>query len=151
MAKMHSRGRGSSGSTKPAAKTTPTWTRYSEKELEMLIGKLAKEGLAPSQIGLHLRDVYGVPSSKIITKKRLTVILKEKGLMTKLPENLLALIKKSVSIRKHMEKHKQDQTSKRGLLLTESKINRLVKYYKRAKVLPADWTYDSSKIRLYLE
>lgn len=151
MAKMHSRARGSSGSTKPSKKTTSTWVRYSEKEVELLIAKLSKEGLSPSQIGLHLRDTYGIPSIRVVTNKKLAKILKEKGLQTKLPENLLALIKKSVTIKKHLEKNKHDETAKRGLLLTESKINRLVKYYKKEKILPADWKFDPSQIRLYLE
>lgn len=148
---MHSRGKGKSGSIKPERKTAPVWVRYKAKEVELLVAKLAKEGLKPSQIGLHLRDVYGIPDVQIITNKKITQILKEKGLQPKLPENLVALIKKAVEIRKHMETNKKDMTAKRGILLTESKINRLVKYYKKAKVLPIDWKYDPANVRLYLE
>ena len=41
--------------------------------------------------------------------------------------------------------------TRRGLLLTESKIKRLTKYYKRIGKLPADWTYSRENIKLLLE
>jgi len=151
MARMHSRRKGKAGSLKPENKTKPSWLRYSEKEIEMLVLKLSKEGLKPSQIGLRLRDSYGIPDVESLTGKRITEILKEKGIKSKVPEDLQALLKRTIAIRKHIESNKHDNTAKRGLQLTESKIRRLVKYYKRTKVLPADWTYTPENIRLYLE
>lgn len=150
MARMHSRKKGKSGSKRPLRKGTPTWLRYSRQEVEMLIVKLAKEGNPPSKIGLLLRDVYGIPDVKAVIGKKLGAFLAEKGLAQKLPEDLLALIKKSLAIRKHLEKHRKDQTAKRGLTLTESKIFRLAKYYKRIGKLPADWKYEPDKPRLYI-
>ncbi len=150
MAKMHSRARGRSGSTKPAKKALPTWVRYSEKEVELLIGKLAKEGKMPSQIGLQLRDVYGIPDSQLITKKKITQILKEKDIAPKIPEDLRSLLKRSIQIRKHMESNKQDMTAIRGLRLIESKIRRLVKYYKAKNKLPKNWVYDPATVGIYL-
>ena len=41
--------------------------------------------------------------------------------------------------------------AKRGLELTESKIRKLVKYYKKTKKLESDWKYDPDKIRLLIE
>ena len=79
MAKMHSRKRGRSGSKKPLHKTKPSWLRMKEKELELLIVKLAKEGKSSSVIGLELRDSYGIPDVKTVTGKRIQEILKEKG------------------------------------------------------------------------
>ena len=35
MAKMHSRARGKSSSTRPGKKTQKTWIRYKEKEIEL--------------------------------------------------------------------------------------------------------------------
>ena len=64
MAKMHSRGRGNAHSNKPLIKTEPTWIRYKSKEIDLLIGKLFKEGKSSSEIGLVLRDSYVVPSVK---------------------------------------------------------------------------------------
>ena len=151
MAKMHSRGRGNSGSKKILKPTKPTWVRYKPKEIELLVGKLAKEGKTSSEIGIILRDSYGIPSIKLITGKRLQEVLEEKKLGPKLPEDLLALMKRSVLIRKHLENFRQDMTAVRGLQLTESKIKRLVKYYKRIDKLVPDWKYDPSAVKLYTE
>lgn len=148
---MHSRKKGKSGSKKPVKKSVPSWARYKAKEVEILVTKLAKEGKASSEIGVILRDTYGVPSIKTTAGKSIQAILKEKGMQKQLPEDLLNLVKKSISIRKHLEGNKQDMPAHRGLILTESKIKRLVKYYKQNKVLPLDWKYDSKSIRLYAE
>lgn len=151
MAKMHSRKRGNAKSNKPLTAQAPTWIRYQTKELEMIIGKLAKEGKTASEIGLILRDSYGIPSTKLILGKRIQQLLSEKKLLPELPEDLMALMRKSVMLRKHLETHKQDQTVKRGLLLTESKIKRLVKYYKEVKKIDPLWKYDPSSIKIYTE
>ncbi|RMF06748.1 30S ribosomal protein S15 [Candidatus Woesearchaeota archaeon] len=151
MARMHSRDKGKSGSTRPSKLAKPSWIRYKPKEVELLVVKLAKEGLAPSMIGITLRDVYGIPDTKLIAGKSITKIMEEKKLLPAIPEDLIALMKKSVNIRKHLEENKQDQTAKRGLQLTESKIKRLVKYYKSIGKLPHDWKYDAKSIRLYVE
>ncbi len=148
MARMHSRRKGKAGSKKPIRKTVPSWLRYKPKEVELLVVKLAKEGYAPSKIGLFLRDTYGIPDVKLVTKKKITQILKENNLLPELPEDLTALIKKSIALIKHLEKNHQDKTAKRGLQLTESKIKRLIKYYKKVKKLPADYKYESEKAGL---
>ncbi|MBW2981845.1 30S ribosomal protein S15 [Candidatus Woesearchaeota archaeon] len=151
MARMYSRKKGKASSKKPIRKTAPSWVRYKSKEIEMLIVKLAREGNSPSKIGLILRDSYGIPLSKQITGKKITKILEEKSLLQKLPEDLLALIKRSIAIRKHLEKNAKDETAVRGLTLTENKIKALAAYYKKTKRLPVDWKYEPNKIRLYLE
>jgi small subunit ribosomal protein S15 len=151
MARMHSRNKGKSKSVKPTRKTKQSWVRYKEKEIELLITKIAKEGKSPSQIGLYLRDNYGIPSVKIAANKSITNILKEKKLLKELPEDLMSLIKRAVMLKKHLEKNHKDKTAIRGLQLTESKIKRLVKYYKASKKLPVDWKYDSEKIKLFIE
>lgn len=151
MARMYSRRKGKSRSNKPAKKSMPSWMEYKPKEIELLIAKLAKEGKTSSQIGAILRDSYGVPDVKTLIGKKITDILKEKDMAPKLPEDLLALIKKAIALRKHFEENKQDMVSKRGLQLTESKIGRLVKYYKGIGKLPADWTYDYRSIKLQIE
>jgi len=148
---MYSKKRGRAGSKRPLRKTKQTWVRYKAKEVELLIGKIAKEGKTASQIGIVLRDTYGVPSTKLLTKKRVVQIMKEKEVSAEIPEDLMALIKKNIHLKKHIETNKQDQTAKHGLELTESHIRRLVKYYKRTKKLSVDWKYDPTKIRLLLE
>ncbi len=145
---MHSRKKGQSGSTKPVVKGKTSWLGYKPKEVEKLVLKLAKSDNTTSQIGIILRDTYGIPDVKAVTKKKITQILVENKLKPKLPEDFTALIKKHIQLMKHLESNKQDQTGKRGLLLTESKIKRLTKYYKKTGVLPKDWRYDKSKAKL---
>ncbi|MDD5087100.1 MAG: 30S ribosomal protein S15 [Candidatus Nanoarchaeia archaeon] len=151
MARMYSGSKGKSGSTKPSKKTNLSWIRYKPKELEILISKLAKEGKTPSQIGLYLRDVYGIPDIKSICGRKISKILQERNLLSNIPEDLMALIKRSIALRKHLETNKHDMPSKRGLELTESKIRKLVKYYKNSKKLDNEWKYDPDKIRLLIE
>jgi len=147
---MYSRKKGKSGSTKPIKKM-PSWMRYKGKEIEKLIIKLAKVGNPPSEIGMVLRDTYGIHSVKVVAEKKINVILKENGLLKEIPEDLMALIKKFIEVKKHLEKNKQDKTAKRGLQLTDSKIRSLVKYYKKSKKLPADWKFEAEKVKMYVE
>jgi small subunit ribosomal protein S15 len=148
---MHSRAKGKSGSTKPSKLSVPSWLQYKPKEIELLVVKYAKEGKAPSQIGLLLRDEYGIPDVKVITGKTILAILKEKSLATPIPEDLMALIRKAILVKKHLAENHKDMTAKRGIQLTESKIMRLAKYYKRTGRLPATWKYDPEKVRLSIE
>lgn len=151
MAKMHSRKKGKSGPKKPLKPAKPTWLRYKPKEIEMLVVKLAKEGKTGSEIGLALRDTYGVPDVKSLTEKSVSEILEEKKLTPELPDDLVALMRKSIAVRKHLEANRKDEAAGRGLLLTESKIRRLIKYYKRIARLPVEWKYDASKLKMYTE
>ena len=150
MARMYSRKKGISGSKKPAEKSR-TWIRYKPNEVELLIVKLAKEGKSSSEIGTILRDTYGIPDTRFVAKKRITQVMKEKGVAKEIPEDLLNLIKRSVQLRKHLEDNKKDRTAGRGLKLTESKIKRLIDYYKETEVLPKDWKFDPKSIRMYAE
>lgn len=151
MARTYSRKRGQSGSTKPVEKKNPEWLRYKSKEIELVIGKLAKEGQSASEIGLHLRDAYGIPDVKTLTGKKITQIMKEKKVAPEIPEDLINVIRKSVALSKHLEENKKDQTAKRGLNLADSRIKRLVDYYKKEKVLAADFKYDRQSILLYVQ
>ncbi len=148
---MHSRKKGKAGSKKPLVKVKPSWGRYKEKEIELLIIKLAKEGETPSQIGMHLRDTYGVPGVKALSNKSISTILKEKKITPAIPEDLMNLIKKNIAEKRHLESNHKDTTGKRGLQLTESKIRRLVKYYKGSGRLDKNWTYDPDKVRMLIE
>jgi len=113
-----------------------------------LVVKFGKQGMSSALIGLTLRDSYGIPSVKNITKKSVTQILKENKLTEEIPEDLRNLIIRSIAIRKHLEINKKDNVSKRGLKLTESKILRLQGYYKDNKVLPATWNYNPKRAQL---
>lgn len=150
MARMHSRKKGKSGSKKPIGKTKYVWVRYQPKEIEKLVLKLFNSGKSQSEIGIILRDNYGIPDVKTLTSKKINQILAENKVAIDMPEDLKSLIKREIKILKHMEANKKDMPSKRGLQLTESKIRRLVKYYKKNGKLPSDWTYDRNRIKLLI-
>lgn len=125
--------------------------RYTSKEIEKLIIKFTKAGNTPSEVGMILRDSYGIHSVKAIAEKSITKILKENSLQKDLPEDLMALITKFIEVKKHIEKNKQDMSAKRGIQLTDAKIRRLAKYYKKSKRLPADWKFEADKVKMYVE
>lgn len=151
MAKMHSRSRGKSGSTKPASKEAPNWVELSEEKIKEKIIDLGEEGKNPSDIGRILRDQYGVPDVKAITGEKITQILKEEDLDQEYPEDLMNLMQQAVRMRRHLEKNSRDKENKRSLQLTESKIKRLVKYYKKEGELPEDWFYKPERAKLIVE
>jgi small subunit ribosomal protein S13e len=66
------------------------------------------------------------------------------GLAAGLPEDLYCLIKKAVTVRNHLERNRKDNDSKFRLILIESRIHRLARYYKRQKVVPATFKYESA-------
>jgi len=151
MGRMYSGAKGRSGSKRPLENKVPTWVSYKPAEVEALVAKYAKERLTPAQIGLKLRDSYGIPSVKVLTKKTIVQILSEKKLVKAIPQDLIDVIAKYVALQKHIEQNKVDKNAGRGLTLTYSKINRLIKYYKKTEKLAADWKFDSSKAGMYLE
>ena len=54
------------------------------------------------------------------------------------------MIKKAVAMRKHLERNRRDKDTKFRLILVESRIHRLARYYKTAKKLPPTWKYESA-------
>lgn len=149
MARLHTRKKGKSASHKPAVKSTG-WVRQSKEEVLALIEKLSREGKTEAQIGLALRDEHGVPSVKMITGKRISKILEERKVAPKYPSTLIDLIRKAVSLRKHMEANPRDKQNRKKLNDVESKIKRLVRYY-RGKKLPKDWKYSAEEAALLVK
>ncbi|MDW7731460.1 MAG: 30S ribosomal protein S15 [Methanolobus sp.] len=150
MAKMHTRKKGQAGSTRPLRTEPPAWSTMNEEEVTNVVIELWKQGISTSEIGMTLRDKYGVPDVKIATGKKITGILKEKDETPALPEDLYNLIVKAIGIRKHIKDNHKDVHNKRSLQNTESKIRRLVKYYQSTKVLPADWKYKPETAEMLL-
>lgn len=150
MARMHSRKRGKSGSKKPAKKI-PSWAPFKEKEVEKLIVKYTKAGKTTSEVGMILRDSYGIHNVKALTGKSISTVTQENKLGKALPEDILSLISRMIEIKHHYDRNKQDKTALRGLQLTEAKIRRLVKYYKRSRRLALDWQFDTDRLKMYLE
>jgi len=142
-----SKEKGKSHSTRPAGMEAPKWINYKPEDVENLVINLARRGFLPSMIGIILRDQYGIPLVKTVCGKTITEILRENNLLPSIPEDLNNLIKRAERVKRHLEEHPKDKSSKRGLQLIESKIWRLMKYYKAKGVLPKDWKYEFSGLK----
>ena len=123
-------------------KTRPEWIDMNAKEIEKIIIKLREQDKSSSEIGIILRDKYGIPNVKLVTGKKIVQILDENKMASKVPEDLQNLIQKAVGLKRHLDQNSKDLHNKRSLQITESKIRRLVKYYKKEGVLPEDWIYN---------
>merc|ERR1712060_882419 len=108
-------------------RTPPSWLKTTPTEVLEQVTKLAKKGLTPSQIGVNLRDSHGIAQVCHVTGSK-----------------ILRLLKKAVSVRKHLDKFRADRDSKFRLILIESRIHRVARYYKSVKALPANWKYESA-------
>jgi len=146
---MHSNGKGISASALPYRRSQPSWSKATPEEVCDQIFKFARRGLSPSQIGVILRDSYGVPQVKSVTGNKILRILKTNGelelhitqqrqpeassgtskdiapsssiafaddcfigLGPSIPEDMYHLVKKAVSVRKHLERNRADKDSK---------------------------------------
>lgn len=141
---MHSNGKGIARSSLPYRQSPPSWCKTEPEQVRDEITKYAKKGMTPSQIGVVLRDSHGIPQVKQITGNKILRILKSTGLAPELPEDLYHLIKKAVNIRRHLDRNRKDIDSKFRLILIESRIHRLARYYKSKKALPPTWKYESA-------
>ncbi|KAI5926749.1 40S ribosomal protein S13 [Camillea tinctor] len=144
MGRLHSNGKGISSTAIPYSRTAPAWLKTSPAQVEEQICKLARKGASPSQIGVVLRDSHGIAQVRVVTGNKILRILKSNGLAPEIPEDLYALIKKAVSVRKHLERNRKDKDAKFRLILIESRIHRLARYYKSVGVLPPTWKYESA-------
>eukprot|EP00448_Togula_jolla_P040910 CAMPEP_0170621994 /NCGR_PEP_ID=MMETSP0224-20130122/28893_1 /TAXON_ID=285029 /ORGANISM="Togula jolla, Strain CCCM 725" /LENGTH=117 /DNA_ID=CAMNT_0010948281 /DNA_START=70 /DNA_END=420 /DNA_ORIENTATION=+ len=117
MGRMYGKGKGIATSAIPYRRRPPTWLKMKTEDVVDHICKLARKGLTPSQIGVTLRDSFGVPMVKTVTGNKILRILKGNGLAPELPEDLYCLIKKAVAIRKHLDRNRKDKDSKFRLIL----------------------------------
>jgi small subunit ribosomal protein S15 len=150
MARMYARRRGTAGSVRPYRKEAPEWSNTDAAEIEKIVVELRKDGMSSSQIGLALRDRYGVPDVKLATGKRVNEILREKGLESEIPEDLRNLMQKALGLRKHLAENKKDVHNARQLQITESKVRRLGRYYVKSGRMPKGWTYKPETAEILL-
>ncbi|HOB17797.1 MAG TPA: 30S ribosomal protein S15 [Candidatus Methanoculleus thermohydrogenotrophicum] len=150
MARMYARRRGTSGSVRPYRKEAPEWSNTDAAEIEKIIIGLRKDGMSSSQIGLVLRDKYGVPDVKLATGKRVNQILRENDLESEIPEDLRNLMQKALRLRKHLAENKKDVHNARQLQITESKVRRLARYYVKSGKMPKGWTYKPEAAEILL-
>lgn len=129
----------------------PVWQTLKSEEIENLVIKLAKEGNNSAKIGLILRDQYAVGNVGNATGKTILEIIEGQGLKPSIPEDLNALIKKAVNAAAHAERNSKDFQNIRGLTIVESKIKKLVRYYKKEGVLPKDWKYSLENAKMIIE
>jgi len=144
MVRMHAPGKGISASAIPYRRSVPAWQKQTAEEVKDIIFKLAKKGYKPSLIGVHLRDTYGVGKSHYLTGSKILRVLKSMGVAPDLPEDIYFMIKKAVGMRKHLDRNRKDRDAKFRLILVESRIHRLARYYKQQGVLPPNFKYESS-------
>ena len=132
----------------------PEWSDVDADAIEARVVELAEEGVQPSEIGLRLRDggVDGtpVPNVKLATGKKVTEILEENDAKPDLPEDLRNVMVRAVRLANHVDDNPQDHRNKRALQNVESKVRRLVNYY-RGDEIPEDFRYTADYARELLE
>ncbi|KAL7412700.1 ribosomal S13/S15 N-terminal domain-containing protein [Mrakia frigida] len=144
MGRMHAPGKGIASSALPYKRSAPAWLKSTPEEICDHIFKLARKGLSPSQIGVILRDSHGVPQVRFVTGNKILRILKSAGMAPELPEDLYCLIKKAVAVRTHLNQFRKDKDAKFRLILIESRIHRLARYYKSRQVISPTFKYESA-------
>jgi small subunit ribosomal protein S15 len=141
---MHTRRRGSSDSDRPVADEPPEWSDVDAEAIEQRVVELAEQGHDPSEIGVLLRDqgVQGtpVPDVTLATDKKITEILEEHDAQPEIPEDLRNLMRRAARLDAHLQENPTDYQNKRALQNTESKIRRLVEYY-RGDELDQEFSY----------
>ena len=151
MARMHSPGRGKSGSTKPMVDSAPEWSNTDEKEVTELILSLSAEGHSTASIGTILRDQHAVPDVRLVLGKRIGQVLAENDISPKYPEDMMSLMRRALRLIDHLESNRKDRHNARQLELTESKIRRLATYYMNEGQLDSGWAYKREQLRLMVE
>jgi len=83
-----------------------------QKEEEEKYDEPNDEELTPSQIGVTLRDSFGIPQVSNVTCSKILRILRTNGIAPDYPEDLYCLIKEAVSIRKHLDINRKGKDTK---------------------------------------
>ena len=149
MARMHEKGK--PREARASGKTVPDWVEYSAAEIQELVVGLGKKGTTPAMIGQIMRDKYGIPSVKALAGKSTTRLMVEGGVKMEYPHDMLALIERAVTVRKHLKDNPADTHNRTSLLKMESKIRRLVKYYTSEGKLPKGWRYEPETAALLVK
>ena len=92
-------------------KKTPE--RAKIEDIEQVVIDLGKKGNTPSQIGMILRDKYGVAKIKLLGKK-ISKILKENKIEHK--DDFKFVEEKMKRIETHFNQNKQDKRAKRDIV-----------------------------------
>ena len=151
MARMHSKGKGTSGSSKPNTDTAPSWSESDKGTVEELIIKYANEGHSSAKIGTLLRDMHAVPDVRLVMGERISKTLSRNNLESTYPEDMMNLMRKALSLIDHLSSNKKDLHNRRQLELCESRLRRLARYYVGTGRISSTWTYKRDQLRLMVE
>lgn len=124
---------------KPFTTTIPTYLPETIAEIEKTIIHMANRGNTAAMIGTVLRDQYGIGNVADVVGTNMLAFMKKNNCAPVIPDDLAALINKASSIRKHLATFKKDNDAKYRLILVNSRLHRLVRYYKGKCVLPTNW------------
>ena len=89
-----------------------SWVKMKQAELENKVVELAKEGKSPAEIGMILRDKFGIPKTKMFGK-RINQILKERGVKIKSEKEIVD--ENIAHLKGHIAKNKKDYPAARSL------------------------------------
>ena len=103
----------------------PIWVKMEEPELKKVILELSKK-YSPSQVGIILRDQYGIPTTKVFGKK-MKSYLKELGIERN--EDLENATKKVDNLKEHLKNNITDRKAKHKLQHAQSRLNITKKYF----------------------
>ncbi len=151
MARMHSKGRGGSGSSKPHVDSLPEWSESDAEAVEALVLSLHEAGNPPAVIGTILRDQHAVPSVRKVCGVRIVQILSKNGVEPRFPDDMMNMMRKALRLIDHLDGNRKDLHNQRQLHLTESKIRRIARYYKGRGTLDSEWIYKRDELRLIVE
>ncbi|MDE0953220.1 MAG: 30S ribosomal protein S15 [Candidatus Poseidoniales archaeon] len=151
MARMHSKGKGTSGSSKPNTDTAPSWSESDKSTVEELILKYAKDGYSSAKIGTMLRDMHAVPDVRLVMGERISQTLARNDMTSTYPEDMMNLMRKALSLIDHLSSNRKDLHNRRQLELCESRIRRLARYYIGTGRLSSSWAYKRDQLRLMVE
>lgn len=122
----------------------------SKAEVEHLVLELARQGLDAASIGRKLKEM-GIDAKAALGIKLTKFLFQHKAYPLEVPEDLFYLMKCAVNLREHLQKHRKDLHSRRGLELIESKIRGLASYCVRKKKLPKGWEYEPERAKLLVK
>ncbi|MBR9704906.1 hypothetical protein GOV12_05825 [Candidatus Pacearchaeota archaeon] len=101
----------------------PVWLKYTKKEIEAIIVKLANKDMTAEKIGLTLRDQYGIPKVKLYDIK-----IKEVMGDKYKDQNTINLNNKIDAITLHNRKYHGDQKAKRQLNIAKANLKKRKEY-----------------------
>jgi small subunit ribosomal protein S15 len=149
LARLHTRKHGKSKSRKPASADAKL--DADRPKVEKAILEYSKQGLDGAAIGRMVKEKHGAGYLKPLLGKRLDRFLAENGAEKRIPDDLMALMRKAVKMHNHLSANHRDVYGKLRLTRVEAKIGRLSKYYRNEGRLPADWKYDPAQAALIIK